>query len=332
MVGLDAEVSLFPCPRSRRHLAPKHIQTVEIPLNTGSGMKRPGLWLGLALILVTNAFVLTGVAYNRSTEPEAVIQLTERESNLSYSVEENTGIALQLAWHQQREYRSYTRIHEPGWFDQAKLESLGFDCSTPLTDPEADWRYRKALPRQAYVVLEYEGKGWQDLLSAKEQEVQQTAVEVERQERSPKVLENAREELERFRMTGSRLVAVDTGLDPSRLRQLYPDRHRFIVLPAEVSLQYVPQTSDKTGIHPAYLYGRISGLRRDEIHVPLEHRSLLERIRMEDQRAGHSNRYDRTNQEPRYSVVINYGKKREPWIVDVQPLPAPTRERTQNKS
>jgi hypothetical protein len=297
-------------------------------------MKRPGLWLGLALLLVTNAFVLTGVAYNRSTEPEAVIQLTERESNLSYSVEENTGIALQLAWHQQQ-YRNYTRIHKPEWFDQAKLESLGFDCSTPLTDPEADWRYRKALPREAYVVLEYEGKGWQYLLATKEQDLEHIAHQIERGERSPEVLKNAREELERLRKTGSRLVAVDTGLDPSRLRQLYPDRHRFIVLPAAVSLQYVPQTTDKAGTNPAYLYGRISELPRPQIHVPLAHRSLLEKIRKEEQAAGRtgpSRRHWEKDHEPRYSVVINYGKRREPWIIDVLPLPGPKRDGTQSKS
>jgi hypothetical protein len=108
-------------------------------------MKRPGLWLGLALILVTNAFVLTGVAYNHSTEPEAVIQLTERELDLSYSVEENTGISLRLEWHQPGS-GTYARVEVPGWLDQAKLESLGFDCSTHMTDPEAQRRYRKALP------------------------------------------------------------------------------------------------------------------------------------------------------------------------------------------
>jgi len=297
-------------------------------------MNRPGLWLGLALILVTNAFVLTGVAYNRSTEPEAVIHLTERELNLSFSVEENTGISLLLVWHQPQS-GIYARVEGPGWLDQAKLDSLGFDCSTPLTDLEAEWRYRKALPRKAYVVFEYEGKGWQNLLDTTEQNIERIAHQIERKERSPEVLKNAREELDRLRNTGSRLVAVDAGSDPFRLRQLYPDRHRFIVLPAEVNLQYVPQTSNKTGIHHAYLFGRISELPRPEIHVPMTHRSLLEKIRNEEQQAGRASRYSsrwEKDQEPRYSVVVNYGKRREPWIVDVQLLPAPKRERTQNKS
>lgn len=286
-------------------------------------MKRPRLWLGFALILVTNAFVLAGVAHNRSNEPEAVIRLTERELDLSYSVEENTGLSLRIEWHQSQS-GNYEGEEGPGWFNQAKLESLGFDCSTPLTDLKAEQHYRKALPRKAYVVLEYEGQGWQNLLATEERGIQRIALQVQQGQRAPEVLKNAREELERLRKTGSRLVAVDVGTDPSRLRQLYPDRHRFIVLPAEVTLQYIPLSRDKAGKHhPAYLYGRISDLPRSEIHVPLTQRSLLERIHKEEQQAGQTGRYGRhrgKDQEPRYSVIVNYGKRQEPWILDVQPL------------
>jgi hypothetical protein len=166
-------------------------------------------------------------------------------------------------------------------------------------------------------------------------ELERIAHQIKQGERSPEVLKNAREELGRLRKTGSRLVAVDAGSEPSRLRQLYPDRHRFIVLPAEVSLQYVPQASDKARSHPAYLYGRISELSRPEIHVPMTHRSLLERIRKEEQQSVRASRFSsrwEKDQEPRYSVVVSYGKRLEPWIVDVQPLPLPRQQNIQNRS
>ena len=39
---------------------------------------------GLAIIIVTNIVALAGVAYNRSGEPDAVVELTERELGLPY--------------------------------------------------------------------------------------------------------------------------------------------------------------------------------------------------------------------------------------------------------
>ena len=46
-------------------------------------MNRP-LWLGLGLILASNAIALAGVWYNRSGEPQAQLQLSEREIQLPY--------------------------------------------------------------------------------------------------------------------------------------------------------------------------------------------------------------------------------------------------------
>ena len=286
-------------------------------------MKHPRLWSALALILGANVLIITGVAYNRSGEPGTAIHLTERELPLSYTGEENTGISLRLVWHQPKTGKFATEDGSGG-FDQAKLESLGFDCSVPLTDPQAGLYYRKVLPRDSYMVLEYEGKGWQDLLAEREQEIQRIAKEVEQQERAPKVLENAREVFERLRKTGSRLVVVDAGKDPAHLHQLYSDRSRFIVLPGVVSLGYVAQRTDKGGkIHQAYLYGRVSELLREEIHVPLANRSLLEPIRQEEQRERRTGRFSNragNDKGPRYSVVVNFGKKQEPWLINVEPL------------
>jgi len=53
------------------------------------------------LVILTNAFVLIGVAYNRASEPEAEITLTERELPLAYGAfqtDENTELALRLHW------------------------------------------------------------------------------------------------------------------------------------------------------------------------------------------------------------------------------------------
>src|SRR5215472_6318591 len=93
------------------------------------------------LIVLTNVIVCIGVAYNRGGEPEAEIALTERELPLSYAAfrsEENTELALHLRW-QSPAHRWHALVLAPrpevDWFDQAKLEAVGYDCSFPLSDP-----------------------------------------------------------------------------------------------------------------------------------------------------------------------------------------------------
>ena len=54
---------------------------------------------GVGLIVVVNAIVLGGVAYNRSSEPESALRLSERELAApmrGYGNKENSGIALAL--------------------------------------------------------------------------------------------------------------------------------------------------------------------------------------------------------------------------------------------
>lgn len=92
----------------------------------------------VGLVVLTNAIVLIGIAYNRGGEPEAEITLTEREVPLSYEAfqsDENTELALRLHWqspaHRWQALMFESRL-EPDWFDQAKLEAVGYDCSLPL--------------------------------------------------------------------------------------------------------------------------------------------------------------------------------------------------------
>jgi hypothetical protein len=41
-----------------------------------------------------------------------------------------------------------------------------------------------------------------------------------------------------YQETSSRLFVIDVGNDPERLRQLHPDRSKFIIIPAKVGLHY----------------------------------------------------------------------------------------------
>ena len=98
-------------------------------------------------------------ALNRSGEPEAVLVLTERELRLPARQAENTALTLALVFERWRERGDGRRCASAGWFDRAKLESIGFDCSRPVTAEHADY-YRTRPPRATYAALEYEGALW----------------------------------------------------------------------------------------------------------------------------------------------------------------------------
>ena len=101
------------------------MKLLEMPF----AMKRRNLrtmLAGIGLIILTNAVVLAGVAYNRSGEPETRIILTERELNLPYRYggsKENSGIALRVNFRvdgtSSDKYRYYG--NDARWLSKEKL-------------------------------------------------------------------------------------------------------------------------------------------------------------------------------------------------------------------
>lgn len=273
-------------------------------------MRRIGLVLCIALFLATDAVVLLGVMRNRAGEPDAVIELTEREVELPYFTKENSGISLSLRWNVQGAWRRY--YSPPDWFDQSKLEELGFDCSLPLEAANAEIWYGKALPRETYAALEYEGDSWKEWLALRRAELEQLAAEVERQESTPGDLEKEQERFEHSLLAMSRLFLVDVGNDPSMLRERYSDSSRFIITPAVVGLRFAQGDLPSVG-------GRVSEVLVDEIHVPRGQRQVLDAIRA-DEAESESPPWVRGDHPPRYKVRLHYGQRYEPWVVDVKPI------------
>lgn len=116
-------------------------------------MRRYGPWLAAALVVLSNLAAWRAAALNRSGEPEAVLVLTERELRLPVRQAENTALTLSLVFEPPRP-RSDGAPREPGWFDRAKLQSIGFDCRRPVTAENADY-YRTRPPRTTFAALEY---------------------------------------------------------------------------------------------------------------------------------------------------------------------------------
>lgn len=287
------------------------------------------LGASVGLLVLTNAVVLAGVAYNRSGEPEVEITLTERELPVALGTfggrDEDTGLALHLRW-QSPNRRWHSDRHESGptWFDQAKLEALGYDCSIPLSDPDASLHYDRQLPREVYVVLEYGGHAWADWLKEWERDLAFTAVQVSTGKDSQKDLDRHREVYERLPKTAARLVAIDVGNDAGQLRQRYSEPHRFIIARAQVRLALVREGKSESGErYPASLRGHVTHLLTDDIHVPYEWQSELTGIT--EGKSIYKNFWNSFDwqaepKEPRYEVTLRYGKRHEPWITAVRPL------------
>lgn len=262
-------------------------------------MRRRGPILAAAVVLVANVVALVGVAGNRAGKPEAELLLTERELKVAPWSDESTGVFLRLEW--QRSPPG----SKPGWpwFDRSKLESLGFDCAR--WEREARNRYGRMVPRRAYVVLEYDGPAWARWLEAREADPKETPPGSSR-------------------ISASRLVPIDVGLDPGELRRLHPEPSRHLIVPAIVG----PGPAEDASGGKVVLGGHIQFVLVSEIHVPRHLAATLASLRDADAAAGSAAGPEprggavpqRRHAPPRYEVLLRYGARHEPWVAEVRPL------------
>jgi len=269
---------------------------------------------GAAVIALTNAVALLGVAYNRSGEPDSVLQLTHRELHPAYhgwGVHDNSGMALRLDWRlitAERldindvtfEYSGYGGA--PSWLDQAKLHELGFDLSR-LEDTKRGRRfYASQLPQPALLVLEYDGAAYQRSLQLVREHAEREealragnpgSTEFEQRAR------RARELLQREEQNNSRLFVIDAGRDAIVLRAKYPDRSRYAIVWGRLRLNV---SFDKP---EPKVSGYVSELEPSEISIPKAQRSAFQDA------SGISTPYSMGS----FDVTLAIGKRLEPWIV-----------------
>lgn len=116
-------------------------------------MRRPGLLWAAAIVVAANVAAWMAAARNQAGEPDAVLVLTERELRLPPRQAENTALTLSLVFEPPRR-QPREEVREPGWFDRAKLQAVGFDCLRPVTPEHAEY-YRTRIPRSVFAALEY---------------------------------------------------------------------------------------------------------------------------------------------------------------------------------
>ncbi len=277
-------------------------------------MKRMALVFTAALVILTNAVLLAFVALNRSGEPEATIELTERELRLTPGDSENTGVVLTLAWSSPFDLGGRQAVRYP-WFDRARLEAVGFDCRMPLDDPSAERFYQaqSMLSRPAFAVLEYDGESWK-------KELERELDQAERNRQAPggarvETPEAIKERADNAISRRSRLVVVDVGSNAGELRARYPDRTRFLVMRSFVSLVYLSKSRAPNGEGPR-LTGIVANILPETVYVPREMRApgdVLSARPAPDEWPGALLKHD-----PRYRVTLAFGHRLEPRVVKVQ--------------
>jgi len=273
---------------------------------------------GLALIALTNAIALGGVAWNRGGEPESALKLTQRELWEPYAYgfgREEGGLQLNLRWRalpRDADVMLYGEFQgAPEWLDEAKLKELGFDVSLPPGTRRSSWRYDRLLPREALVVLEIDGPSYQKALErARARAAKEEAKGTATGKTGPGTpAEQAATFLRNEETVNSRLFAVDAGRDANRLRAQYPDRARYAIVQGNVRVSYHFGRGKE-----ARWTGYIAGIQNGQINVPLEFRDAILSTRRSPPAAP---RFPAAADRPAFEVTVAFGKRFEPWIVAV---------------
>lgn len=269
--------------------------------------RRRTLFAGLALILVVNGIALSGVALNRSGDPESLVHLSERELQLPYgrwNSKENSGVELDLRWrvnagHDAQEnyypYASYGGT--AAWLDEAKMAALGFDVAQDRHTPR--WKNRRYRTKEVLLVLELDGAVYRQSLERARRKADDEE-KLRADNPGNKEFENrakrARDYATSEAAENSRLFAIDAGLDAATLRAKYPDKAHHLIVRGQLRPQVVTRDKQDT------LSGYISALSIGRINVPVEFQHAL--------------KHDaRTNKTAPFEASVAYGQRLEPWIV-----------------
>ena len=266
------------------------------------------------IIVITNIIILAGIALNRSSEPQREIVLTERELRMPYRAhKENSGLSLKLRWRTLGKdvdsVQYYYSRHSPTWFDVKKLKELGFDnIDEYIQVDHRTTNYRLPITKEVFIVLENNGESYRESLKRAEVQLKKEEDLLELSSDDKRLHENAKEaqkQFEKEKTSVSRLFVIDVGIDPEILSKKYSDQARYIITKGLVKPQY--DYRDKM------VSGSIRSLSVSSIHVSLKYRELFDV-------ASTKNRSKRNayQSSQKYEVVLAYGSRYEPWIVDIQ--------------
>lgn len=211
-----------------------------------------------------------------------VLPLTERELELPFLIGDSTVLALDVRWEARSSDPHTERF--PDWLEATKLAELGFDCRVPLTSPAARRHYNSQSARPLFVVLELA----QESLSRPGRSVGQ----------------------------GTRLIAVDGGLDAQELRREYSDETRYVITRTVAGVSFERHERDGRVLPEPRLRGWLGPLLPNTIFVPKPWCGLLQRLRRSDNTPEGA-----PEGGSRFVAKVSWGANLEPWVRDVRLLP-----------
>jgi hypothetical protein len=262
-------------------------------------MTTRGVLVAVAVLLLANGAILVNVARNRAGNPDAVVRLSQREVTPAWTTEKGAEpvLVLRLGWKMAPGPGA-----DPTWFDRARLAALGVGGLPE--DADSTWSRRwPETNRQAYAVLELAGPAW-DRWKAQEQ-ARQDSMQAARPPEARARHAADRPWVEGSGATASRLMAVDIGPNPSVLRQQYPDRSRYLILPALYRAEYVTPVRDTADnqVEPGRVEGRITQLLPGTLHVPRPLRDSLLGLGAAA-----------PDSTTRYEFTMKVGRRWEAWV------------------
>lgn len=248
------------------------------------------------LIVIVNAFVLAGVAYNRS-ESVAVLTLSERELSIPmYRDLEDSGLALSLQYQVLRsDIDSYQHgSNRAPWLDAVKMLSLGFDEDDLKTGNDSG--FSDIPEREVYIALEFNGKAYQQMLANVQAWHDEAIIDEDLTDRAATDIDKR---LLREQVSSSRLFAIDADTNLMTLQQKYPqDNMLFLKGLVRVRFWANNDTQERS-------MGYIQSLIVGNINVPYPFNTRLKDLPVPA--------YNDVS-PPDYEVEIHFGKRLEPWI------------------
>lgn len=253
-------------------------------------MKRLAVLAAAAVVVATHAWTHVSISRNRAEARGGRVELTERELRLPRESGESTALFLELEWVAAAGARD--RRDTAPWLNPAKLNELGFDCRVPVTQPDARDFYRAQMTALVFLVLELQSQGGE--ATPPNQEMR------------------------------TRLVAVDAGRDPDRLREKFPDTTRHMITRGLVRLVFRDR-AERTGepLAQPRVEGRIAAVLPGQIFVAPPHNKVLAGLLGRDRAER-----DPPGGEPRYAVTVSWGEDYQPWISGLRLLPQTNRQPT----
>lgn len=223
-------------------------------------------------------------------------------------------MALRLVWKTVRptseEHQYYYRGRSPEWLNENKLTELGFDIESEKQKRQERRSFRRILPQEVFLVMEYDGKSFNTDVKHAEIDLRDKQSLVSRnpdRAEFARRLKNAKRNLQQLKQSGTRLYVIDASIDRETLREKYPDRSKYIVVQGQVRmwLRHRKKRNETT------ISGYISGLNVGRINISKKHRPNIDRLLADRKSRGNDNKL------PRYAVKVSWGQRLEPWVREV---------------